>query len=57
MGRRNKVKSPGGTITRTVFEVRGMPTAVFVGTNDAGATNAGPTGGGASGNDMVQTDG
>jgi hypothetical protein len=57
MGRRNKVKSPGGTITRTVFEVRGMPTAVFVGTNDASATNADPTGGGASGNDMVQTDG
>ena len=49
LGRRNKTVSPGGTITRTVFEARGFALAVYVGTNDAGATDADPTGGGATG--------
>jgi RHS repeat-associated protein len=52
-GRRNKVKSPGGTITRTVFDVRGQAIKTYVGTNDTGATDSDPTGGGASGNNMV----
>jgi RHS repeat-associated protein len=52
-GRRNKVKSPGGTITRTVFDVRGQAIKTYVGTNDTGATDSDPTGGGATGNNMV----
>ncbi|MCO6458897.1 MAG: hypothetical protein J5I93_26615 [Pirellulaceae bacterium] len=39
-GRRNKVKTPGGTITRTVFDVRGQAVKTFVGTNDTGATDS-----------------
>jgi RHS repeat-associated protein len=53
MGRQNKQRSPGGTITRTVFDVRSQPAKVYVGTNDTGATDSDPTGGGASGNNMV----
>jgi RHS repeat-associated protein len=53
MGRQNKHKTPGGTITRTVFDVRGRVQKVYVGTNDTGATESDPTGGGASGNNMV----
>jgi RHS repeat-associated protein len=53
MGRQNKVKTPGGTITRTVFDVRGHEQKIYVGTNDTGATESDPTGGGASGNNMV----
>lgn len=53
MERPNMVKSPGGTITRTVFDVRDLPVSTYVGTNDAGATNSDPTGGGATGNNMV----
>jgi RHS repeat-associated protein len=52
-GRRNKVKTPGGTITRTVFDVRGQAIKTYLGTNDAGATDSDPTGGGATGNNMV----
>ncbi len=53
MGRRNRVRSPGGTITRTTFDARGLPIGTWVGTNDARATDADPTGAGASGNNMV----
>ena len=52
--RRNREVSPGGTITRWVRDVRDNVTAMFVGTNDTGATAADPTGGGATGNNMVQ---
>ena len=52
-GRRNIVKTPGGTITRTVFDVRGQAVKTYVGTNDTGATDSDPTGGGATGNNMV----
>lgn len=52
-GRRNKVKSPGGTITRTVFDVRGQAIKTYVGTNDTGATDSDPTCGGATGNNLV----
>ncbi|MDP1797798.1 MAG: hypothetical protein Q8K78_09965, partial [Planctomycetaceae bacterium] len=51
--RQNRAVTPGGTITRTVFEVRDLPIKVFVGTDDTGATASDPTGGGAMGNNMV----
>jgi RHS repeat-associated protein len=57
MVRQNRVVTPGGTITRTVYEVRNNATQVWVGTNDSGATNSDPSGGGASGNNMVQVTG
>ena len=53
MGRRNRVRSPGGTITRTTFDSRGLPIGTWVGTNDTWATDSDPSGGGASGNNMV----
>lgn len=51
--RQNKQATPGGTITRTVFDVRDNPQKIYVGTNDTGATDSDPTGGGATGNNMV----
>ncbi len=41
--------------TRALFDINGRAIATFVGTNDAGATDSDPTGGGATGNNMVQT--
>lgn len=52
-GRQNRTVSPGGTITRTVYDIRSQANQVYIGTNDTGATDADPTGGGASGNNMV----
>ncbi|MDZ4847682.1 MAG: RHS repeat-associated core domain-containing protein [Pirellulaceae bacterium] len=57
MKRRNRVVVPSGTITRTVYDVRGQSTKAYVGTDDNGATPNDPTGGGASGNNMVQVTG
>lgn len=51
-GRQNYVKSPAGTITRTEYDARGKVLAVWLGTNDAGATDSDPSGGGATGNNM-----
>ncbi|WP_202617519.1 hypothetical protein, partial [Roseimaritima sediminicola] len=42
--RRNREVSPGGTITRTVFDVRDQPVGIYVGTDDTGATATDPTG-------------
>ena len=54
MGRRNRVQSPGGTITFTVFDARGQAAETWIGTNDDGATEADPSGGGLDpDNDMV----
>jgi YD repeat-containing protein len=53
-GQQNMVKTPTGTITRTVYGGWDQPLGVWVGTNDTGATNLDPTGGGAAGNNMVQ---
>jgi RHS repeat-associated protein len=53
MGRQNRHKSPGGTITRTVFNKQGQPIAIYVGTDDTGATDADPTGGSQSPNNLV----
>ena len=44
--RQNRLVTPGGTITRTVYDARGNPWKSFVGTNDTGATESDPTGGG-----------
>ena len=54
MGRGNKQVTAGGTISRTVFDGRGNAVQQWTGTNDAGATDADPTGGGTGGNNMVQ---
>jgi len=53
MKRLNRSVSPGGTITFDVFNVRGQRIRIYVGTNDNGATEDDPTGGGAPGNNMV----
>ena len=60
--RRNRVKVSGGTatgtstvytITRTLWTAPQRAASVWVGTNDNGATDSDPTGGGATGNNMV----
>jgi RHS repeat-associated protein len=53
MGHLNRIQSPGGTITRRLFDNFGNLLEVWVGTNDSGATDYDPTGHGASGNNMV----
>jgi RHS repeat-associated protein len=52
MKRRNRIVTPGGTITFLVYDVRGQLLETWVGTNDTGATENDPSGGGASGNNM-----
>jgi RHS repeat-associated protein len=54
MKRQYRTVTPGGTITFRVFDSRSNIVAVFVGTDDTGATPTDPTGGGATGNNMVQ---
>ncbi len=46
MKRRNRTVSPGGTITDIVYEARGLVIGTYIGTNDDGATETDPTGGG-----------
>lgn len=53
MKRRNRNVTPGGTITRTVFDPRGFTLSSWMGTDDTDATASDPTGGGATGNNMV----
>lgn len=53
MGRQNRTVSPAGTISRTVFDVHGLVVSTWIGTDDTGSTDADPTGGGATGNNMV----
>ncbi len=53
MGRQNMQETPGGTITRTVFDCRGNPTEVYVGTDDTGASDIDPTNNHAPPNNMV----
>ncbi|NUQ66465.1 MAG: hypothetical protein HUU20_28725, partial [Pirellulales bacterium] len=45
MGRQNMVRSPGGTITRTVYSAFGQVACVYVGTEDSGATDYDPSAG------------
>lgn len=54
MGRQNRVEAPGGTITRTVYNPCNWLLETWVGTDDTGATNSDPSGGGAAGNNMVE---
>lgn len=55
MNRQNRVVSPGGTISRSVFDLRNLLVSSWVGTNDALATDAHPDAGGGhpGGNNMV----
>lgn len=54
MKRRNRTVTPGGTITDLVYEPRGLVIGIYVGTNDNGATETDPTGGGSDpANNMV----
>jgi hypothetical protein len=53
MKRRIRTVTPGGTITRTVLDVRGLVSQVWVGTNDEGATADDPGGEGDPDNNMV----
>ncbi|ADG66878.1 AmoP [Planctopirus limnophila DSM 3776] len=46
MKRRNRTVTPGGTISFQVFDARGLVSATYIGTNDDGATEQDPTGGG-----------
>ncbi len=55
MGKQVRQISAGGTITRAVYGARGLVTASWIGTDDAGATDSDPSGGGATGNNMVKT--
>ncbi len=52
MNRLDRVVAPDGTITRTVFDVRNLVTATWVGTDDTGATATDPGNGGADGNNL-----
>ena len=53
MYRQNSTVSAGGTITRVVLDARGLVQSTWIGTNDAGATDADPTGNSTAGNNMV----
>lgn len=53
MGRQNRVVDPAGNIRRTVYDVRDQVVSQWGGTDDTSATNSDPTGGGATGNNMV----
>ncbi|MBB5036796.1 RHS repeat domain-containing protein [Prosthecobacter dejongeii] len=52
MGRLRRTISPGGTVSRSVLDARGLLTATWVGTNDSGATDNDPSGGGDPANNM-----
>ena len=54
MNRRIRARTPGRTITRTVYHPMGWVSETWVGTNDSGATDSDPTGGGTTGNNMVK---
>jgi RHS repeat-associated protein len=55
LNRRNKQVSGGGTIERMVYDVRDLMVSSWMGTNDDGATDEDPTGGGSDpDNNMVQ---
>ena len=52
VGRPNVQTTPAGTITRTVYDVRGLTQSVWVGTNDKDATDSDPSGRDALDNNM-----
>ena len=51
-GRNNRFVDATGTVYRTLYDGLGRPASTWVGTNDAGATNADPQSGG--GNNMLR---
>lgn len=54
LDRPNRVVAPGETITRTVYDTRDLVVSTWIGTNDAGATDSDPSGGGSDpANNMV----
>jgi RHS repeat-associated protein len=57
VGRKNRTKDATGTIDRIVFDARSRAISTWTGTNDNGATDDDPTGGGAPGNNMVEVTG
>ena len=56
MHRLNRTVTPGGTVSRTVYDALGRPIGTWVGTNDTGATSSNPAGSGPP-NNMVQITG
>jgi hypothetical protein len=52
-GRLIQNTSPAGTISRSVFNTRGLQTALWIGTDATGARDADPKAGGSSENDLV----
>ncbi|MEA2736293.1 MAG: hypothetical protein QOE14_2744 [Humisphaera sp.] len=52
--RQTRVVSPGGTITRVVWETPQREAATWIGTDDTGATDANPGGAGTAPNNMVK---
>jgi RHS repeat-associated protein len=53
--RPKRVVAANGTITRTVYDTRRRVSEVWLGTDDTGATDTDPSGGGAAGNNMKKT--
>lgn len=53
--RRNKVKSPMGTITRTVWAAPQRVREIWIGTDDTGATDTNPAGSGSPNNMLIVT--
>ncbi len=51
-GRLKRTQAPTGTILWTVYDGLGRTVSMWLGTNDTGAVNGDPTGGGTSGNNM-----
>jgi RHS repeat-associated protein len=56
MGRRVRTKNPVGTKTRWTYDGFGRERAVWVGTDDSGATDADPSGAGHPENDMTKVE-
>ena len=54
--RQCQATSPGGTIVWKVLDPRGLVLQVWMGTDASGGTDLDPSGGGAVGNNMVQTE-
>lgn len=55
MGRQDGATSPGGTITRSVIDARGLTTGVWVGTDATGYTPQNPAGSGANNLRLART--